>query len=214
MPASPEAKPLNSTDALSAARHHSQGASIMYDQPDADDLMLLRALQEGQQSAFWTLWMKHSPRLFAVCLRAMRGNRMEAEDALAQAMLRAFDKLPRLAAGISTPASWLVRMTANVCMDIYRDRARSTKATARLERLWSDRVQLPEVDADAPAEELPAALIERLPDPLREVFVLRVLQQASYPEIATRLGLTCVTARKRVQLSRAALRKWRDEPAA
>jgi RNA polymerase sigma factor (sigma-70 family) len=181
---------------------------------DTDDLALLLALQNGQQTAFWTLWMKHSPRLFAVCMREMRGNRMEAEDALAQAMLRAFDKLPRLAAGITAPASWLVRMTSNVCMDIYRDRMRSTKVAARLELLWSDRVQLPEVEAEVPGEECPAALIERLPDPLREVFVLRVLQQASYSDIASRLGVTCVTARKRVQLSRAALRKWRSEAAA
>jgi RNA polymerase sigma factor (sigma-70 family) len=184
-------------------------------QDDARDLELLRALQEGEEQAFWTLWMKHSRRLFAVCLRQMNGNRLDAEDALQEAMLRAHRKLPRFAAGITSPASWLIRLTCNVCKDIYRDRARSLLTAQRLEVLQSERVQLPEVQqAEHGTEVDPVALAALLPDRLRDVFVLRILQHASYRDIAARLGLTCVTVRKRVQLSRAALRAWRNDNAA
>lgn len=181
---------------------------------EARDRELLQALAGGQEQAFWTLWLRHSRRLFAVCLRQMNGNRLDAEDALQEAMLRAHRKLPRYAAGIASPASWLIRLTCNVCKDIYRDRARSMLTSQRLEVLQSERVQLPEVQLSDPSDIDPTALASLLPDRLRDVFVLRILQHVSYRDIADRLGLTCVTVRKRVQLSRAALRAWRDGNAA
>jgi RNA polymerase sigma-70 factor (ECF subfamily) len=181
---------------------------------EARDRELLQALTGGQEQAFWTLWLRHSRHLFAICLRQMNGNRLDAEDALQEAMLRAHRKLPRFAAGIASPASWLIRLTCNVCKDIYRDRARAMLTAQRLEVLQSERVQLPEVYQAERVEVDPVALAFLLPDRLRDVFVLRVLQHASYRDIADRLGLTCVTVRKRVQLSRAALRAWRNDNAA
>lgn len=59
------------------------------------------------------------------------------------------------------------------------------------------------------AQIAPATLLALLPDHLRRVFALRVLERTPYREIAARLGVTSVTARKRVQQSRAALREWR-----
>jgi len=178
---------------------------------EARDRELLLALQAGDDQAFWTLWMKHSRRLFAACLRQMNGNRLDAEDALQEAMLRAHKKLPRFAGGIDSPASWLMRLTCNVCKDIYRDRARHALTAQRLEVLQGERVQLPEAQQGDRSDLDPNALASLLPDRLRDVFVLRIFQHASYRDIADRLGLTCVTVRKRVQLSRAALRAWRND---
>lgn len=176
---------------------------------DARDVALLRAFREGDREAFWSLWMTHAPRLFSICLREMNGHRPDAEDALQEAMLRAYARLPRFAAGISSPASWLTRITSNVCKDLHRRRARDARMAERVGVLAMDR-QWPEAEAPASAPCDPAILIDRLPPPLRDVFVLRVLQQASYTDIASRLGVTNATARKRVQQSRAALRAWRD----
>ncbi|HWW61517.1 MAG TPA: sigma-70 family RNA polymerase sigma factor [Thermoanaerobaculia bacterium] len=178
---------------------------------DADDLALLRAFGNGHEQAFWPLWLKHSRRLFAICFWEMNRNREDAEDALHEAMLRARERLPRFAASITSPASWLARMTSNVCKDIHRLHARDLRLEANvvvLRPLYTGGSESAPNDCDA------AALIARLPDRLRDVFVLRVVQHSSYVEIAARLGLTCATARKRVQQSRAALRAWRDEAAA
>jgi len=183
---------------------------------DAHDLALVSALRDGENEAFWTLWMKYSRRLFSVCFREMNRNREDAEDALQETMLRAQERLPRFASRITSPAAWLVRMTSNVCKDIHRTRARDSRIGERAGILWPDPIQLPDVDRAEPVRHEcdPAALIARLPVRLREVFVLRVVQQSSYGEIAARLGVTCATARKRVQQSRAALRTWRDADAA
>jgi RNA polymerase sigma-70 factor (ECF subfamily) len=178
---------------------------------DAHDVQLLLSFHNGDQDAFWTLWIRHTPRLRAVCLREMRGNRVNAEDALHEAMLRARERLPRFAAHITSPASWLSRLTSNVCKDIYREHARGTLVAERLKILESDRVQPAEVpEGDRPADiDDPSALVALLPDHLRDVFALRVLERATYREIATRLGVTSATARKRVQQSRETLREWR-----
>lgn len=182
--------------------------------PDTDthDLSLLQALNGGEEQAFWTLWLRHSRRLFAVCLREMNGNRLDAEDALHEAMLRAYVQLPRFAARITSPASWLARMTANVCRDTYRLGARRSQTAQGLAVLQPDSAQIPEAHPlDHPAEEYdPAVLASVLPDGLRDVFVLRLVEGVPYRDIAARLGLTCVTVRKRVQQSRARLRAWRS----
>lgn len=183
----------------------------MYD-TNTHDLSLLQALNGGEEQAFWTLWLRHSRRLFAVCLREMNGNRLDAEDALHEAMLRAYARLPRFAGRITSPASWLARMTANVCRDTYRLRARRSQTAQGLAVLQPDCAQLPETHpVDRPAEEYdPAMLASLLPDRLRDVFVLRLVEGVPYRDIAARLGLTCVTVRKRVQQSRARLRAWRS----
>lgn len=179
---------------------------------DTDDFELMRALQNGSEHAFWTLWIKHSGRLFRICLREMGGNHVDAEDALHEAMLRAYVRLPRFAAGIASPASWLMRMTSNVCKDIHRNRVRFARIAEHWEVLRRDCEEIPEVQhGNRESDEYdPDALAALLPDRLRDVFVLRILQRMPYPDIAGRLGLTCVTVRKRVQQSRATLRAWRS----
>ncbi len=179
---------------------------------DTYDLSLLHAVDGGEEQAFWTLWLRHSRRLFAVCLREMNGNRLDAEDALHEAMLRAYARLPRFAARITSPASWLARMTSNVCHDTFRLRTRRSQTAERFAVLQPECVELPEVSQpDHSTEEYdPAALASLLPDRLRDVFVLRLVQGVPYRDIASRLGLTCVTVRKRVQQSRAHIRAWRS----
>lgn len=175
---------------------------------DADDVALLRAFGDGHDEIFWMLWQKHARRLFAICFREMNRNRDDAEDALQEAMLRARERLPRFAASIVSPWSWLARMTSNVCKDMHRRHLRDSRLEANVVILGRPHAGSGESAADDCDA---AALIARLPDRLREVFILRVVQQSSYADIATCLGLTCATARKRVQQSREALRAWRDD---
>jgi RNA polymerase sigma-70 factor (ECF subfamily) len=185
---------------------------------DDQDQCLLTAIERGDDQSFWTLWLRHSERLFRVCLRQMDGNRVDAEDAHAQAMLRAHQKLPRFATRIASAASWLTRVTNNVCHDLQRARARSARAEEELGHHQRERLR--RLVHAGSREERPAAaadwendvgpLIARLPDRLRTVFVLRIVQQRPYEEIAARCAVSCVTARKRVQEARSRIRGWRD----
>jgi RNA polymerase sigma factor (sigma-70 family) len=204
---------MNHTHTASAAHARRRSAVTPRTGGDADDLALLQALSRGDEQAFWRLWLKHSPRLFAVCYRERNRNQEDAEDALHETMLRAHAKMPRFATRILCPASWLNRMASNVCKDLYRRQARASRVA--MDAVMLAATVSESVETAAPATECDAAtLIARLPHRLRDVFVLRVMQEMSYGDIAARLGVTCVTARKRVQQSREALRAWRTSGAA
>jgi len=172
---------------------------------------LLAAIGEGDTSAFWTLWESVSSELFELCLRSMHGNRVEAEDALERAMMKAFVKLPSFARQIVSPKAWLFRITSNVCNDIHRERARLVRATAHFAVLATQDREADDRDDREHADPEPERLISLLPRRLREVFVLRVIQKMSYKEIAVRLDITSVNARKRVQQARSALRTIRHD---
>jgi len=173
---------------------------------------LLTALSRGDSDAFWTLWQIHAGSLFSVCLREMNGNRADAEDALASAMMKAFAKLPLFAGTILSTQAWLTRLACNLCRDIHRTRARILRASARLETLIE--AGPPEAHDVDTVESPIAPRIDLLPDRLREVFVLRAQHQMAYKDIAARLRLSCATARKRMQQARAALRALQNRDAA
>lgn len=188
---------------------------------DAEQALLV-ALSQGDKSAFWPLWQMHSSRLYGICLREMNRNREDAEEALAQSMMKALDSLPIFAPKIVNAKAWLIRLTYNLCKDIYRGRARRQRTAARLEemadvgRLRRGRGAAAVADDDpshCQSEHDPQSTIDRLPVRLREPFALRFVEQMSYRDIATRLTLTEVNVRKRIQQARAVLRAQRDNGA-
>jgi RNA polymerase sigma-70 factor (ECF subfamily) len=212
---------------LRAARHErhassqtkSEGTSMLIADDD-QDRSLLAAIARGDQQAFWALWLRHKDRLFGICLREMSGNRVDAEDMHGQAMMRAHQTLPRFASGVRCTASWLARMTINICRDQQRARSRLARAEEQLAQSVRERRRVVAFSSGR-AEPLraaagwdidPGSLIAQLPDRLRGVFILRVVQDQSYEAIADQFAITPVTARKRVQEARAWLRALRDQP--
>ena len=178
----------------------------MVDATVFSDRSLLDAVIAGDPDAAWELWQRHVEALYAICFAEMKRNRADAEDALARSMLKAIVQLPRFAAHIVSVPAWLRRLTRNVCRDIQREQARLRIA----EGAFPDWTFAEEGDAQHESEPCePVALVEQLPDRLREVFALRMLQQMSYSDIAARLQLTPAAARKRVQQARRLVKAWR-----
>jgi RNA polymerase sigma-70 factor (ECF subfamily) len=84
---------------------------------------LLEAARDGDEGAFRDLIEPHRAELHAHCYR-MLGSVQDAEDALQEALLRAWRGLPRFE-GRSAPRSWLYRIATNTCLDsIARRRKR------------------------------------------------------------------------------------------
>jgi RNA polymerase sigma-70 factor (ECF subfamily) len=88
--------------------------------PPAEDQELLEAAQNGDESAFGRLIDAHRSELHAHCYR-MLGSTHDAEDALQDAMLRAWRGLPRFE-GRSSVRSWLYRIATNASLDIIARR--------------------------------------------------------------------------------------------
>ncbi len=81
---------------------------------------LLDGARAGDEEAFRRLVEAHRPELHAHCYR-MLGSVHDAEDALQEAMLRAWRGLARFE-GRSSLRSWLYRIATNTCLDTIAKR--------------------------------------------------------------------------------------------
>lgn len=140
---------------------------------------------------FDELYRQSSRRVLGLCLR-MLGSREEAEDAAAEAFLKAHRALDRYDRGRPF-ASWILTIASRVCLDRLRRR--------RLERrLFAAPVEdpaEPPVRADGQLNRLLAGerrrsvrrAIAELPERYRQVLVMRYYGELAYQEIAGLLDL-------------------------
>jgi RNA polymerase sigma-70 factor (ECF subfamily) len=88
--------------------------------PATQERELLEAAQRGDEGAYRTLVERHRSELHAHCYR-MLGSVHDAEDALQEALLRAWRGLPRFEAR-SSLRSWLYRIATNASLDVIARR--------------------------------------------------------------------------------------------
>jgi RNA polymerase sigma-70 factor, ECF subfamily len=88
----------------------------------ASEQELLDAARHGDEDAFRNLVEPHQRELQAHCYR-MLGSLHDAEDALQDALLRAWKGLPRME-GRGSLRSWLYRIATNACLDAIARRPR------------------------------------------------------------------------------------------
>lgn len=169
-----------------------------------------RAKQKDAQ-AFETLMSPYEGRVYATCLRLM-GNEQDAADQMQEAMLRVWRTLHSFAAQ-SSFATWMYRVTTNVCLDALRKRkaGRSVSLDAMREGAGfdpGDEGPGPEaqVEQSARRQALRQAMRDLSPE-LLSAFVLRDLQGQSYDQVAQALRISLGTAKSRIHRARAQLAK-------
>ena len=165
--------------------------------------------KSGNRAAFDRLVRLHAPKLFSLAARTM-GSSADGEDALQDALaaawlaLRQFDETRPL-------GPWLAAITLNKCRDGLRKRR-----LAWFLRLDGEK-QAYLVADDRPDQELELAgrqhlalarwEISRLPDKLREPFVLVTLESYSQLEAADILGITEKAVETRIYRARNRLKQ-------
>lgn len=194
------------TSADQATPHH---AAVV----DAE-MVLLRRLRAGDESAFAALMRPNGARMLAAARRIL-GNDDDARDAVREAWLQAFRALPRFE-GQARLSTWLHRIAVNAALMKLRSRRRRPKASiedlsphADADRAWSG-----SSDEIFAGEELASddrcALVRRAIALLREVhrrvLLLRSLDELDTHEMERRLGITAGAVKTRLHRARQALR--------
>jgi RNA polymerase sigma-70 factor, ECF subfamily len=183
--------------------------------PADHDLILVRATKTGDASAFEKLVRKYDCKLLRIA-QSVTHNREEAEDAVQEAFLKAYQKLGQFqeTAKFST---WLIRIVLNeALMKLRKERTAREESLDR--NFQNDRDVLPLDVADwSPnprelysASEFRKILIKclrRIPPTLRIVFVLRDIEELSTDETCEALGLTEVAVKTRLFRARLQLRE-------
>ena len=166
-----------------------------YNETTMTDASLVRAVLEGNASAFTALVDRHA----RLCLRfatRMLGNREDAEDVTQEAFLRAYSALSRYDETIAF-RTWLMTILVNRCRTALETRRR------RDARVIAD--DLAVATAAAPAGEDTALrdaitrALERLDAPYREAFLLKHVEQLSYEEMSKMTGAGMSALKMRVQ---------------
>ena len=123
--------------------------------------------------------------------------REDAQDAVQQAMLRAWERRAQVREG--SFRGWLTRIVINECRNIQR---------ARMRVIPMD--ELPECPAPAYEDDGALAMamaMEALAEKLRTPLLLRYMEGFSEKEIAQALGVTLPTVKSRLHRARRALRE-------
>jgi len=168
------------------------------------DAELIAGILAGEPRAFERLMRQHKRMLFRTA-RAILRNDADAEDAVQDALVKAYQSLSTFR-GESKLSTWLVRITANAAL-MRRRRAKRAPALAQAEQLASAE---PGPERQALRAELRgrfAESIDRLPEPYRAVFRLRALEELDVERTAALMRIAPATVRSRYFRARALLRK-------
>ena len=177
---------------------------------------LLEKLSTGDRTAFWPLWQQYQDYLYHRCYSWMGGNRSQAQDALSEIMLKAWEKLPQFAAKITNLKGWLTKFAHNFCIDCHRENYSGAIGVENLEAMAVAEGNGLVTEFDTPGKlvekrellEVIRSALEDLPENQREVCILHFEQELSYQEIAQRLDISNHSVRKRIQRAREKLQQW------
>ena len=171
------------------------------------DLELAERHRYGDEAAFEEVYTRYAPMVYAVCIR-MSGESSRAQDLSQEVFLRVFRSLGRFR-GRSSLRTWIYRVAINHCRSSLgrrRLRTESLDDGASIAKV-ADSGRGPEdmTVAKDTGRVVAEALLE-LPGRFREAVVLRDLEDLTYREIASILGIRLVTVRSRISRGRDRLR--------
>ena len=165
------------------------------------DNMLRAALARNDQTAVELMWDRYAGDLFAYLL-VILCSKHDAEDVLQTVFVRIVQKRHRLAKA-RRPDAYVYRIARNEALRLIGRRKKGRTIEAVYEP-WLI------VSEDKPAlndlaEQLQAALA-RLPQPQREVIVMKIYRQKTFLEISRLLGLSQNTVASRYRYGMEKLR--------
>lgn len=174
---------------------------------DVDDHTLVARVVAGDTDAFEQIMRRHNQRLFRIA-RSITRDPHSAEDALQNAYVRAYYKLPEYRPSGNFGA-WLSRITVNEALMLKRNKHEQTNVDdGQLESLAGPRDAEPaEAVANSQLGMLLECAIDKLPEHFRTVFVLRAIEHLSVADTAASLDLPAATVKTRYFRARQLLRK-------
>lgn len=178
---------------------------------DTLDRASMTAVRNGDMAAFGELVERHRTACLRVAVIMLR-NRSDAEDEIQNAFCKAFQRLDQYRADGSFGA-WLSRIVENQCLMRLREKRYirvvciddSSEMKPRMELVG----QLASPEDDLGFKEVAALLrreVFRIPPLLRDVMILRDLDQLAIQEVALRLGVSVPAAKSRLMRAREELR--------
>jgi len=190
---------------------------VSTDYKEMPDAELVKVAQAGDTRGFDELVRRYQDKVYRLCFKILR-HEDDAAEALQDAFLSAFRGLKNFKAE-STFSTWLYRIATNASLMKYRKRrdghvsleqSQSSNEDSETMQL-PDWTQQPVQDLlDSETRQVMSEGIQRLPEELRTVFVLRDVEGLSNAEVADVLELSVAAVKSRLHRARRSLRDWLD----
>ncbi|MFN3409802.1 MAG: RNA polymerase sigma factor [Limisphaerales bacterium] len=175
----------------------------------AEDKALVAWAQQGDMQAFEELVARHRDKIYARAFSMMR-NEQDAIDLSQEAWVKAWQRLAQFQ-GESSFATWMTRITINLCLDLLRKqkRLRAESIEEMNEESGGVERQMPVVTVN-PTEGLERtelrkridAAMEKLSYEHRTVLVLHEFEEMEYKQIAKVMGCSIGTIMSRLFYAR------------
>ena len=175
----------------------------------AEDKALVQQAQKGDMLAFEELVARHRDKIYARAYSMMR-NEEEAVDLSQEAWVKAWQRLAQFQ-GDSSFATWLTRITINLCLDQLRKRKRQrAESIEEMDEEFGGVERQMEIVVTNPTErlergELRARIDEamkKLSHEHRTVLVLCEFEEMEYKEIAKTMECSIGTVMSRLFYAR------------
>lgn len=176
---------------------------------EVNEAALVERARGGDVDAWARLYQDQFDRIFRY-IAYLTGDTTAAEDFVQETFARAYVSLPSFE-GRAPLTGWLRGIAINIVRRHWRSRSRGDRAMDRLELMSRD----PAVGADIDPEgahlrqrraEVLLTVLESLPAPLREAYVLCDLQDLPTQQAAAELGVSPGNVRVRATRARARIR--------
>lgn len=178
-----------------------------------DEELVTRA-QHGDDTAFAELLRRHYSSCLKLALSILR-DRSDAEDEVQNASWKAFQHIGQFQQD-SKFSTWLTRIVVNQCLMRLRQ-LRRAKFLYIDDTLIGDEITTMEMPDKGESPETQLGKLEvatmlkneiaRIPPLLRNVFLLRDVQQLPMPDVAEQLGISIAAAKSRLLRARLELRQ-------
>jgi RNA polymerase sigma-70 factor (ECF subfamily) len=162
---------------------------------------------------FEKLANEHKDDVYRQMIRVC-GNHEDAEDVLIEALLRAYRNLDQLRDSTAFRA-WLAQIARRVCWQLKEREA--LLPVLQLSTLEEEGLEIaapsPPPDTEFAAREMKALLsaaMDQLPEPYREVYQLRDIEEKSGDDVAERLGISRAAMKSRLHRARQMMRHHLD----
>jgi RNA polymerase sigma-70 factor (ECF subfamily) len=184
---------------------------------DEDNALVRRALK-GDRKAFEMIILKYQQPLLNY-LGRLTGEREQAQDFTQEVFLKVHASLSSFQPRFKF-STWLFKIASNFMIDFWRKKKISAVSLDRTRDDGENSCSLQVPDAGPPVakkyeltqiKKRIEGSLERVPEELRELFVLRHINEFSYEEIAEIKGLPVGTVKNRVFQTKEMLRGLLEE---
>ena len=178
-----------------------------------NDEDLVRRAQGGDTRAFDELVRRYRDKVYRLSFKILR-HEEDAAEALQDAFLSAYRGLKSFKVE-STFSTWLYRIATNASLMKYRKRREGHVSLEQSQNTdeGAETLQIPDWSTqplkellDSETREVMDEGIQRLPEELRTVFILRDIEDLSNAQVAQILDLTVAAVKSRLHRARIALR--------